>query len=133
MGTGNRQHPLVPQHVLRQPLRARDIVKAGIEHVLHCRIAAGHGIAHHHDVRRGLQVLGGIALGQDNTRCLQLGTHGWIDIGIGAGDPVAELSGQQGDTPHEGAANAEDMYVPFQVPLPLAKAASLARGSRNPQ
>ena len=85
--------------------------------MLHKRIATAHGIAYHHAIRRGLKVLRMITLHQLDTRGLQLGAHGWIDIRVGPGNTVPELPGQQGDTTHKGAADAENMNVSFQQAL----------------
>ena len=57
VGTGHGQYPFVPQQVLGQPLGARRVRQAGVEHILHHRITPGHGVANDHAIRTILQVL----------------------------------------------------------------------------
>ena len=111
MGARYGQYPAPLQHMFRQPLGTRGIGQPLIEQVLHRRIAPRHGVAHHHHIRRRLQVLGPIALHQlDAGRC-QLGAHGGIDIGVRSADLMAQRPGQQGDTAHERSADTEDMEM----------------------
>ena len=109
VGAGHAQHPAALQHMVGQPLRAGHIGQALIEYVLHRRVAATQGIADHHQIRRGLQVRRLIALHQFDTLSFELGAHGRVDIGVGAGDTVTEFFGQHRQRPHEGAADAENM------------------------
>ncbi|MNN19192.1 hypothetical protein D3C81_1324250 [compost metagenome] len=109
VGAGHRQHPAALQHVVGQPLRAADVGQAGVEYMLHRRVAARQGVADHHQVRRRLQLRRVVALGQLDALGLQLGAHRRIDVGVGAGDAVAEFLGQHRQRAHEGAADAENV------------------------
>ncbi|MCY1311424.1 hypothetical protein D9M70_617240 [compost metagenome] len=109
VGTGHRQHPAPLQHMVGQPLRAGDIGQALVQHMLHRRVAAGQGVADHHQVRRRIEVRRIVALHQLDPLGFQLGTHGRVDIGVGAGDTVAKFLGQHRQRTHEGAADAEDV------------------------
>ena len=50
MGAGNRQHPLVLENVLGQPLRAGHVALAAVEDRLHQRVAARDHVADHPEV-----------------------------------------------------------------------------------
>ena len=111
VGTGHGHDPAALQHMVGQPLRAADIEQALVQYIFHRRIAAAHGIADHHQIRRRLQLGRVVALDQLDTLGFQLGAHGRVDIGIGAGDAVTKFLGQHCQRTHEGAADAEDMNV----------------------
>ena len=117
VGTRDSQHPFVPQQVLGQPLGTGCIGQAVIEHVLHGGVATGHRVADDDAVRAIVQVLGQVALHQVDTRRAQLGAHGRVDGRIGTRYPKTHLPGQQGDAAHEGAADPQDVNVPFQPDL----------------
>ena len=114
MSAGNRQHPFVSQQVFRQPLGPGRIGQAGIEHVLNRRIAARHRVAYHHAIRALVQVLRQVAFHQVDTCSLELGAHGRVYGGIRASDTKAHLSRQQGNATHKGAANTQNVNVPFR-------------------
>ena len=107
--TGSGQHPAPLQHMVGQPLRAGHIGQALVQHVLDRRVAAAQRVTDHHQVRRRLQVRRVVALHQFDALGFELGAHGRVDVGVGAGDAVAKLLGQHGQRPHEGAADAEDV------------------------
>ena len=111
VGTGHRQHPAPLQHVIGQPLRAGNVGQPLVQHVFHRRVATAHGIAHHHQIRCRLQVRRIKALHQLNALGFQLSAHGRVNVGIGAGDAMAELFGQNSQRPHESAADTENMDV----------------------
>ncbi len=62
VGARHRHDPAVAQHEIMQPLRAGHIRNALLQHRLDARIAAGHGVADHHQIRSRLQLRGVIAL-----------------------------------------------------------------------
>ena len=111
MGAGHCHHPAPLQHMIGQPLRTGHIGQPLVQHILHRRVATAHGVAHHHQIGRRLQVRRVKALHQLDALSFELGTHGRIDVGVGAGDAVAEFLGQNGQRPHEGAADAENVNV----------------------
>ncbi|MNP30973.1 hypothetical protein D3C76_1240740 [compost metagenome] len=131
MGTGNRQHPAALQHMVGQPLRPRHIRQALVQHVFHCRVAPRQGVADHHQVRCRVQLGGVIALGQFDALGLKLSAHRWVDVGIGAGDPMAQLLGQDGQRTHESAANTENMNV-HDRPRKTSRQGSPGRAKSHP-
>ncbi|MNC05992.1 hypothetical protein D3C75_534930 [compost metagenome] len=94
MRTGNRQYPATLQHVIGQPLWAGDVGQAFVQHILHSRVAPGHGVADHHQIRGRIELRRVVALGQFNTLGFQLSAHRRIDVGIGARHVMAQLFGQ---------------------------------------
>ncbi|MNO97135.1 hypothetical protein D3C76_888320 [compost metagenome] len=111
MGARNGQHPAILQHMLQQPLGAGDVGQIAIQHILHARVATAHGVADHHQVRRRIELGRVITLGQLYALLLELGAHGGIDVGIRAGDSIAQLFCQHRQTTHEGAADPENVNV----------------------
>jgi len=99
------------EHFPGQPLGARHVVNAAIEHRFHFRIAPGHGIADQHQIWSGLEILDPIALHQLDALSLKLGTHGRVNTLIGAGHGMAKLSGDNRQATHKGAADAQNVYV----------------------
>ena len=111
MGARDGQYPAILQHVFQQPLGARDIGQVAIQHILHTRVATAHGIADHHQIRRRIELGRIIALGQLDALLLELGAHGGIDVGIGAGDSITQLFCQHRQTTHKGAADPENVNM----------------------
>ncbi len=109
MGTGGGQHPAPLQHVIGQPLRAGDIGQALVQHVFDCRVATRQGVAHHHQFGCRFQMRRLVALHQFDALRLELRAHRRIDVGVGAGDAMAEFLGQHRERAHEGAADTENM------------------------
>ncbi len=62
VGARHRHDPAVAQHEIVQPLRAGHIRNALFQHRFDARIAAGHGVADHHQIRARLKLRGVIAL-----------------------------------------------------------------------
>jgi len=60
-------------------------------------------------------LLGAEALDQLNAEGAQLVAHWRVDAGIAAGDLVACLAGKSGQSPHEGAADTENMNVHLPI------------------
>ncbi|MNE09601.1 hypothetical protein D3C80_1022870 [compost metagenome] len=111
VGTGNRQYPAPLQDMVGQPLGTRNVRQALVQHILHRRVAARQGIADHHQVRRRVELGGVITLGQFDALSLQLRAHGRVDVGVGAGDVMAKLLGEDRQRAHERAADTENMNV----------------------
>ncbi|MNZ65660.1 hypothetical protein D3C78_838580 [compost metagenome] len=109
--TGNRQYPATLQHMIGQPLRAGDVGQAFVQHVLHSRVAPGHGVADHYQIRGRIELRRIVALGQFNALGLQLSAHRRIDVGIGAGHVMAQLFGQNRHRAHESPADTQNMNV----------------------
>ena len=90
--TGHREHPLVAQHVLGQPLRARREAKAGVEDRFQQRIAARDHVADHEHVgiaRDAVELIRREALGQSDAQRLELRAHRRVYVGIAAADAMA--------------------------------------------
>ena len=111
VGAGHANHPAPLQYVIAQPLGSAGIGQATVEHVLHRRIAPGHGVADDHQIRCRVQMGGVIAFQQLDALLLQLGAHGGIDVGVRSTHPVAQRLGQHCKTAHEGAADTEKMQM----------------------
>ncbi len=126
MCAGHGQYPAALQHMVRQPLRARHIRQTCVEHIFNRRVATRQRVADHHRVRRRDQLHGIIALGQLYALRLELGAHRWIDIGVGASDPVPQLFGEHRQRPHERAADTKDMNMHDQ---PLRTSAQVNVGA----
>src|SRR5690606_8619267 len=52
-----------------------------------------------------------VALGELDAEAFELRAHGRIDVRVGARDAMARRLRDRGDAAHEGAADAEDVYV----------------------
>jgi hypothetical protein len=108
---GHRQNPSPPQQVLADPLRARTEASPRLEDRLHERVAAADDVPDHVQVRRERELVGAVALDQLDAGRSQQVAHRWIHIGVAAGDAMAGGGRQLRDTPHEGAADAQDMKM----------------------
>ena len=111
VGAGYGKHPAILQHVLQQPLGAGDVGQIAVQHIFNTGVAAAHGVADHHQIRRRIELGGVIAFGQFDALLLELGTHGGIDIGIRTGHPVTKLFCQHRQTTHKGAADPENVNM----------------------
>ena len=119
VGTGQRQHVLALQHMLGQPLRAAGVGQALFQDFFHQRelgaavlqAGAADHVANHVHVGPQRGLFCAKAFDQVDAERTQLVAHGGIHTGVAAGDLVAGLTGQRGDTSHEGAADTENMDV----------------------
>ena len=111
MSTGNAQHPLALQYMLGQPLRTGYILQSPVQDRFDLRIASRHGIADDNQIRIAIQVFWLIAMHQFDALFFQLGAHRRINILVRTADLIPQLSGDQCQPPHEGAANTENMYM----------------------
>ncbi len=111
MSTRDGEHPAILQHVVGQPLRPGDVRQAFVQHIFHRRVAAGHGIANDHEVRRRIQLRRIVTLGQFDALGFELSAHRRIDVGIGARHMMAEFLGQNRHRTHESAADTKNMNV----------------------
>ena len=111
VGAGHRDDVPAREHVLRQPGGARGVAQPVVEDVFHARVAAGHRVADHHDVRRGIELRGVVSGRRGDAGLVEHAAHRRVDVLVGAGDPVAELARDQGESGHEGAADAEKVDV----------------------
>ena len=85
---GDREHPLVVEHVIEEPLRSRLVGQADIEDRLDERVAARKRVADHEDVRatrHARQLRRVVALGERDAERRKLRAHRRIDIGVAAG------------------------------------------------
>ncbi|MNX70088.1 hypothetical protein D3C86_1013280 [compost metagenome] len=128
--TGNRQHPAALQHVISQPLRAGNVGQAFVQYILHSRVAPGHGVADHYQIRGRIELRRVVALGQFNALGFQLSAHRRIDVGIGARHVMAQLFGQNRHRTHESAADTKNMNV-HSRPRKTWPQVSLGRGKSH--
>ena len=114
---GEHMAPL--QHMLGQPLRAAGVGGARVQDGFHerkFRAAIGlpgatDDVADHEHVGRELHLVSAVAFDQFDAERAQLVAHGGVDAGVAARHLVACSAGQSGDPAHEGAANAQNMYM----------------------
>ncbi len=106
---GYSEHPLLPQHIVAQPLRPRDIGQVAVEDGFHQRVAPRDHIANHIQIGTDRQLRRIEALDQLDPLGFELGAHRRVDVGVAAGDAVPGLAGDEGDPAHEGAADSKDV------------------------
>ena len=119
MGAGHGQHMAALQHMFGQPLRSTGVRRTRVEDGFHqgeLRRPVGQAgpadhVADHEHVGFERHLVGAKAFDQVDAQRTQLVAHGGVDAGVAAGDTVAGLAGQGRDTPHEGAADAQDMNM----------------------
>src|SRR5690349_18947534 len=111
MRTGHGKDMPPGQHMLRQPLRPRDVALAPAEDRLHQRIAASYHIADHPEIRRDGDLIFAESLAKLDAERLELIAHRRVDIGIAAGHAIARGARDRRDAAHERAANTEDVEV----------------------
>ena len=111
VGSGNGHDPTVLQHMTGQPLGAGHIGNALVQHVFHCGVATGQGVADDHQIGGRVQMGRVVAFHQLDTLGLQLGAHGWVDVGIGAADLMPEIPRQQCQRAHERTADTENVQM----------------------
>ncbi len=90
VGAGNRQYPAIAQHGVVQPLRAGNVRDATFQHRLHARVAARHGVADDHQIRRRIQLGRIITLNKIDPLVLQQRAHRRIDVGVRTGDVMPQ-------------------------------------------
>ena len=111
VSASDRKYPLSMQHLLRQPLRPRDIALAPVEDRLHERITTRDDVPDHPHVGRKLELSAVVSLDQFNTERGELFAHGRIDVRVAPRNAVTGGFGDGGEATHEGAANSENMQV----------------------
>ena len=99
------------QHVLGQPLRARDVRQAAVQQALDDGLAAAHDVADDDHVGVQVELRGVVALDQRDALRLELRAHRRVDVGVRTGDAVARGARERRDAAHERAADAEDVQV----------------------
>ena len=109
MGAGNREHVATRQHVFGQPLRARGVLAACIQHCFDRGVAARERVADHDLVAVGRNVFRQVARRERDAQGFQLGGHRRIDRLVAALDRMPEFPRQRGHAAHESAGDAEDM------------------------
>ena len=119
VGARHGQHVLALQDVLRQPLRAAGVRRTRFQNGLHQRkfgaavgqsSAADHVADHVHVGFHG-HLVGAKAFDQLDAQSAQLVAHGWVNARVAAGDLMTGFAGQRGQAAHEGATNAQNMYM----------------------
>ena len=108
-GCRQRPAPSARAAPVREPLRARGVAQAALEDGLDQRIAARHRVADDEAVAIGGQRLGAVAFVQLDAGRFELGAHRRIDVGVRTANLDAEFAGDERDTRHEGAADAENV------------------------
>src|SRR3954467_7466279 len=97
--------------MIAQPLWAGGISDALVKHIFHSGIAAAHGVANDDQIGRRLQMYSIEALHKLYAGLFELCAHGWINIGVAAGNAMAQCFSKLRETAHEGAAHAENMNM----------------------
>ncbi len=115
MGAGNGQNTVSVKELLCQPLRPGDERCPGIQEGLDQRHAAGRHIAHDPDIGSKIELILVKTGDQFNAGLLELRTHGRVDIGIAAGHAMAGGTGQLRESPHERAADADNVKVHVRI------------------
>ena len=89
------------------------------QHRLSLGILPADDVTHHHQVGDRRQVFGAVTVLDGNSQALEQSAHGRVDVFVGAGDVVAQLFQNAGQSGHAGAADAEevDMHESFQFPV----------------
>ena len=105
------------ENLIVEPLRSGGEAITAVENRFHQRVAAADDIAHYPKVRTERELIGSVALDELDAERAQLVAHGRVHTRIAPRDPMAGLACNRRDTPHEGAANAENV----NVHAPLAK------------
>ena len=119
VGTGHCDDVPAGEHVRGEPGGAGRVRQPRFEDVLHARVAAGHRVADHHHVGRGFELRRIVPGDRIDAGPRQHFAHRWVDVAIRAGDPVAEFARDQGESRHEGAANAEEVDVHRRAYAPI--------------
>ena len=105
--------------MLAQPLRPAGVGQALVENNLHqgefglaiVQPGAADHIAHHIHIGLERGLLGAKAFDQINAQSAQLIAHGRVNTRIATGYGVPRLARQSGQTTHEGATNAKNVYM----------------------
>ena len=130
VGAGHRDDVPAGEHVRRQPGGAGRVRQPRLEDVLHARVAAGHRVADHHRVGRGVELRGVVPGDRIDAGPGQHPAHRRVDVLVRAGDPVPELARDQGQTGHERAADAEEVDVHGREATPRSGTGCSGPGSR---
>ena len=123
MRARHRQYMAALQHMLGQPLGAAGVGRTSFQNRFHQRkfgAAVGQsGAADHvaHHVHVGLQghLVGVKTLDQLDAQSPQLVAHRGVNARVTPGHPMPCLAGQRGQAPHEGATNAQYMYMHARI------------------
>ena len=98
------------QNIFRDPLRARGITKAAVQHRLDQRVATRQRVTDDHEIGPGtVEMCRDITFHQPDALCLELGAHGRINLGVRAAHLVTEIARQQRHATHEGPPDTENM------------------------
>ena len=91
MGAGDRQHPLVMQYILREPLWARDVGQVAIKNFFHEQVPTRHHITDNENIWLQGNLLCTKALDQLYSLRLKLCAHRRVHVDITASNTVARL------------------------------------------
>ena len=111
MGAGDADYIAPRDDIVLDEAGARGVGKPLVQHVLDYRHASLHGVPDHDEIRRIVELLLSVALGNLDSLAPQLVAHGRIDIPVRACNFEAELARDEGDAAHEGTADAENMNM----------------------
>ena len=112
-------HVAALQDMLGQPLRPTGVGQASVQDSFHQwefgravgQVRAADHVAHHVQIGLQCQLVCAKSFNQVNAQRAQLVAHGRIDAGVAAGDLVAGLARQCGQTAHESAANTKNVNM----------------------
>ncbi len=99
------------QGIFSKPLRTGNVAIASVQYELHERIATGHDIPNHPQVRIQRRLVSTIPYGQFDALRFKLHAHRRIDIGVASCHAVARSLGDRSEAAHESAADAKYVDV----------------------
>ena len=85
----------------------------GLEHRLDRRVAAAQRITDNNIVRHRIELRRIVALNNVDAKIVELRAHGWIHVGIAAGNAVSRSTSERRYATHECSANAQNVNVHF--------------------
>ena len=109
MGAGHHQAPALAHQEAVQRFRHRQAGDVAGQQGLGLGVVPADDVAHHRQVRPGIQVGRGVTVLHPDAQTLQKGAHGRVGVFVGAADPVALFLKNPGQRRHAGAADAEKM------------------------
>ena len=107
------------QHMFGQPLRATGVGRTSVQNRFHqgeFGVAIGQSgtadhVADHVQVGFQAHLVGVKTLDQGDAQSPQLIAHGRVNARVATGDLMASFAGQRSQAAHEGATNAQNMYM----------------------
>ncbi len=121
MGAGDGQDVTAAQHVLVEESGRRGVRNLVLQQIFHRRIAPRQRVTDDNAIRRGLKLFGLVTGDHFDTLLPEEIAHGRIGLGVRTRHAVAETAGEQRESPHERAADAEKMKMHDCCAFPLTR------------